>query len=99
MERRAARTPLPGRDARRVVTLCAGGPSSAWQPRSDAVGDGIPARPRPGLVDLTRQRATHHGLDVTGDREQAVQIDAGLDAHRVEAVDEVLGADVAGGAG
>ena len=35
-------------------------------------------------------------LHAPGDGQQAVEVDARLDAHRVEAVDQVLGADIAG---
>src|SRR5215813_9959341 len=79
--------------------LTASHSASGRQPRGDAVGDGVAARPRASLVDLTRERAAHHRLDVSGHGDQAVEVDSGLDPHGVKAVDEILGADIAGGAG
>src|SRR5207344_841250 len=79
--------------------LRAGTPSSRRQAGGDAVGDRVATGRRAGLDELARQSAADDLLHAPRDGEQAVEVDAGLDTHGVKAVDEVLGADVAGGAG
>src|SRR5688572_29260433 len=64
-----------------------------------AVGNGIAPRRRSGLHDLAGQCAADDLLHAAAGGEQPVEIDAGGDAHRVQAVHEVLAADIAGGAG
>src|SRR5438477_7820570 len=67
-------------------------------PLGDAVGQGVAPRERAGLDDLAGQRAADDFLDALGHGHELVEVDPGGDAHRVEAVDQVLAADVAGGA-
>src|SRR4051812_2258242 len=49
------------------------------------------------LVHLARQAPTDHGLCHAPGFDQLVEIDAGLDAHAVQHVDEIFGGQVAGG--
>ena len=55
--------------------------------------------PRPGLHHLARQGAPEDLLHVERGGAQQLEVDPGLDAELVQQVDQVLGADVAGGAG
>src|SRR3546814_2934615 len=50
--------------------------------------------PQPRLHDLPRQLPAEHRLHVAGEVDHAADVDAGLDAHLVEQVEQVLGADV-----
>src|SRR5713101_7150228 len=66
--------------------------------RGDAIGQRGKTRGLARLVVLTVQRPPHYLLNALGYRDELVEIDPGLDAHRAEAVDEVLAADVPRGA-
>src|SRR5688500_17266544 len=68
-------------------------------PSGDAVGQGGPSRRWARLHDLAGERTTDDLLDAPAGGEEAIEVDAGCHAHRVQAVDEILGADVARGAG
>src|SRR5262245_56818054 len=72
---------------------------AALEPACDVVREGVAAVGLTGLHDLARQRAADDRLHPARDGDERVEVDAGLDAHRVQAVDEVLRAHVAGGAG
>src|SRR5690349_12297639 len=68
-------------------------------PLADAVGQGVAPVPLAGLHELAGQHAAHDLLHPARDAEQRGEVDAGLDAHRVQAGVLMLGADAAGGAG
>src|SRR5882762_415456 len=96
-ERGFERLPLPSGE--RAGVRGEGSFSSRGQARLHAVGQGVAPGPLARLDDLPGQRAPDDFLDALRDADQRVEIYARLDAHGEEAVDEVLGADVARGAG
>src|SRR6185503_3918825 len=64
--------------------------------RRDPVGEGIAAVGLAGLHALTGERAHDDLMHAPRDIEEAIEVDARLDAHRVQTVHEVLAAHVAG---
>ena len=49
-------------------------------------------------MDEPGQVAAHHAAQPLADADQLIEVDARVDAHALEHVDEILGGDVAGGA-
>src|SRR2546423_5927369 len=92
--------PRPGAGARRAYGRGAGGGRLRRGGGGGAVGGRRgPARERARAVDLARQLAPEQALQPLGDADELVEVDPRLDAVAPEEVDEILGRDVAGGAG